>query len=480
LIGTRSGWESGVLSNGTRFAPISFVLIVSQVSDQRARVQMTATTSRRRRRLREKVKPKLSALARLGPGLITGASDDDPSGIATYSQAGAAYGYGLLWTMLFSFPLMTAVQEISARIGRVTGRGLAGNIRRHYPAWLLYPLVFLLVIANTINLGADIGAMGEAMQLLIGGPALLYAVAFALLCIGLQVFTSYQTYTQYLKWITVVLFSYVVTVFFVHVPWKQAAWGTIVPSFSRSGDYWATVIALLGTTISPYLFFWQASQETEEIRAKPEDGPLKIEPQQAREQFERIRFDTIVGMFLSNAVAFFIILAAAVTLHAKGSKDVSTAPQAAEALRPFAGRFAFVLFALGIVGTGLLAVPVLAGSAAYAVGEALKWPTGLDRKPLEAKGFYAVMAVATLLGLAINFPEVQKYTHVTPIKALFWVAVISGVVAIPIMVVMMLMVSNPKVMGKFAHGSRMLKIVGWLATGVMFVASVGMFLTWKK
>ncbi len=292
---------------------------------------VTITTSAHRQRLKDKLRPKLGWLARLGPGLVTGASDDDPSGIATYSQAGAAYGYGLLWTMLFSFPLMTAVQEISARIGRVTGRGLAGNIRRYYSGSLLYPIVFLLVVANTINLGADIGAMGAALQLLIGGPALIYAAAFALLCVVLQIFIPYSTYVCYLKWLTVVLFSYVATVFFVHVPWKQAAWGTIVPSFSKNGNYWATCIAILGTTISPYLFFWQASQETEEIRSKPEDEALKKEPQQAREQFSRIRFDTLTGMFISNAVAFFIILAAAVTLHAHGATDIETADQAAEA-----------------------------------------------------------------------------------------------------------------------------------------------------
>ena len=328
-------------------------------------------------------------LERLGPGLITGASDDDPSGIATYSQAGAAYGFTLLWTMVFSWPLMCAIQEISARIGRVTGRGIAGNIRRYYSAWLLYPVVVLLVLANTINLGADIGAMGSAMQLLIGGPALLYAIGFAMLCLVLEVFVSYQRYSRYLKWLTLVLFSYVLAAFSVKIPWRTVAMGTLIPTFSRNGQYWATVVAILGTTISPYLFFWQASQETEEIRDHSDESALAREPTQARVQFGRIRFDTATGMFLSNTVAFFIILAAGATLHAHGITDVQTADQAAEALRPLAGRFAFTLFALGIIGTGLLAVPVLAGSAAYAIGEALRWRTGLDRKPLEAKGFYA-------------------------------------------------------------------------------------------
>jgi NRAMP (natural resistance-associated macrophage protein)-like metal ion transporter len=419
-------------------------------------------------------------LQRLGPGLITGASDDDPSGIATYSQAGAAYGFGLLWTMLFSFPLMSAIQEISGRIGRITGHGIAGNIRRHYSPWLLHPIVFLLLLANVINIGADIGAMGEALQLLIGGWALLYAILFAFLCLLLEIFVSYKTYACYLKWLTLVIFSYVATVFFVHVPWGQAMRSTLIPSLEKSGDYWATFIAILGTTISPYLFFWQASLETEEIKAKADEEPLKKAPQQARIQFRRIRLDTYFGMLLSNAVAFFIILAAAATLHVQGIKDVQTSSQAAEALRPLAGRFAFVLFALGIVGTGLLAVPVLAGSAAYAVGEALKWPTGLNRKALEAKGFYVVVAGSTLLGLAINFPIIQKHTHLTPIKALFWSAVINGLVAVPIMVILMLMISNRKVVGQFASMSRTMKAVGWLATFVMAAAAIGMIVTWKN
>ena len=421
-----------------------------------------------------------SLLDRLGPGLVTGASDDDPSGIATYSQAGAAYGFSLLWTMVFSFPLMSGIQEISARIGRVTGRGLAGNIRRHYSHWLLYPVVFLLVLANTINLGADIGAMGSALQLLIGGPALLYAIGFAVLCLVLEIFITYRRYSRYLKWLTLVLFSYVATAFFVKVPWREVALGTLIPTFSSSSEYWATFIAILGTTISPYLFFWQASQETEEIRDHPDEEALKKKPWQARVQFGRIRLDTLTGMFMSNVIAFFIVLAAAATLHTNGTTDIQTANQAAEAIRPFAGRFAFTLFAVGIIGTGLLAVPVLAGSAAYAIGEALKWPTGLDRKPLDAKGFYAVLAAATILGLAINFPAVQRHLHVTPIKALFACAIINGVVAVPIMVVVMLMAGNEKVMGRFSLNSGFLRMLGWAATAVMFLAAAGMFITMKS
>jgi NRAMP (natural resistance-associated macrophage protein)-like metal ion transporter len=419
-------------------------------------------------------------IKRLGPGLITGASDDDPSGIATYSQAGAHYGFGLLWTVLFSLPLMSAIQEISARLGRVTGRGIAGNIRRNYPAWLLYPVIFLLVVANTINLGADIGAMGDALALLIGGHALIYAAGFAILCLTLQVFSCYATYSKYLKWLTPVLLGYVATVFMVHVPWGEAMKRTVLPRFQHSGEYWATFIAVLGTTISPYLFFWQASQETEEIKAAPDEHALRVDPTQARDQFRRIRFDTWVGMTISNLVAFFIILAAAVTLHANGIMDVETSDQAAAALKPLAGRFTFLVFSLGIIGTGLLAVPVLAGSAAYGVGEALRWPTGLNRKPLDARGFYAVLATATLLGLAINFPEVQKFTHLTPMRALYWSAVINGIVAVPIMVIMMMMFSNKKIMGQFCRVSRRLRFMGWLATAAMLAACLGLFATWKK
>ncbi|HXE52890.1 MAG TPA: divalent metal cation transporter [Tepidisphaeraceae bacterium] len=416
-------------------------------------------------------------LARLGPGLITGASDDDPSGIGTYSQAGAQFGFALLWTMPFLLPLMAAIQEISARIGRITGRGIAGNIRRFYSPWLLYPVVLLLVIANTINLGADIGAMGDAVHVLAGGPALLYAALFAVACVLLEVFASYPRYSKILKWLTPVLFSYIATAFMVHVPWKQALRGTVIPTVHLSRGYIAMWIAILGTTISPYLFFWQAAQETEEIKTNDQEESLKKAPEQAREQLGRIRMDTYIGMTLSNVVAYFIILSAAVTLHAHGVMDIQTSAQAAEALRPVAGRLTFTLFALGIVGTGLLAVPVLAGSAAYAVGEALKWPTGLDRKPLDAKGFYGVLAAATLLGLAINFPFIQKHLHVSPIQALYWAAVINGVVAVPIMAVMMLMCHNKKIMGPFTRISKPLRAIGWIATAVMAVATVGLFVT---
>ncbi len=413
-----------------------------------------------------------SLLKQLGPGLITGASDDDPSGIATYSQVGAQFGYGMLWVMLFSYPLMWAIQEISARLGRVTGRGIAGNLRR-YPLWLMRSIVVLLLIANTLNVGADLAAMGAATTLLIGGSSLLYATLFALVSLLLQSFMAYRKYANFLKWTTLTLLAYVAVVFVVHVPWAQALRATILPSVSLNAKFLTALIAVLGTTISPYLFFWQASQEAEEIKSTDGHSALKRAPEQAQAHFKRIRLDTVIGMALSNLVAFFIILTCAVTLHAHGTTDIETAAQAAQALRPIAGQFTFLLFGAGIIGTGLLAVPVLAGSAAYAVGEALSWRTGLAHQPRQAPRFYAVLAAATLVGLALNF------TRIDPIKALFWSAVINGVVAVPVMVVMMLMASNPQVMGEFTV-PRGLKIMGWLATAVMGAAALGMFATWGQ
>ncbi len=412
---------------------------------------------------------------RLGPGLVTGASDDDPSGIATYSQAGAQFQFGLLWAIPFSLPLMAAVQEISARIGRVTGRGIAGNVRKYYSGWLLYPVVFLLLVTNTINLGADIGAMGAALKLVVGGPAHLYSVAFAVLCVVLQVFLAYKRLAGILKWMALVLLAYIATGFIVHIPWGTAIFHTFVPHVQWSGAYFAAFVAVLGTTISPYLFFWQASMETEEIREKAEDQPLKFSatPREARFQFMRIRWDTWAGMTVSNLVAYFIILTAAATLHGHVN-DITSSEQAAAALRPVAGRAASLVFALGIIGTGLLAVPVLAGSAAYAVGEAMKWPTGLNQTCSKAAGFYGVLAAATILGLAINF------TPIDPIKALFWSAVLNGIVAVPILIVMMLMLSSRKVMGKYARISPGLKFMGWLTTAVMAATAAGMFITWRS
>ena len=413
-------------------------------------------------------RPKLLQI--LGPGLITGASDDDPSGIATYSQAGAQFGYDMGWTLLLSWPLMCAIQEISARIGRVTGRGLAGNLKQHYPRPILLGIVFLLLAANTINLGADLGAMAAGLQLVIGGPQLAYVAVFAVVSVLLEVFVRYSRYVSVLKWLTLALFAYVGVALVVHIPWGVVALRLVAPRISWTPAYLTTLVAILGTTISPYLFFWQAEEEVEEVRERDGAKPLKRAPQQAPEELKRIRIDTYLGMGLSNLVALFIILTTAATLHAHGVTNIQTSAQAAEALRPIAGIATFVVFALGIVGTGLLAVPVLAGSAAFAVGEAFGWHVGLARKPGRAKAFYATIAVATLIGAILNF------TPIDPIKALFWSAVINGVVAVPVMVMMMLLASRPQVMGRFFLKPG-LKIVGWLATGAMAAAAIGMFAT---
>lgn len=409
----------------------------------------------------------------LGPGLITGASDDDPSGIATYSQAGAQFGFGLTWVMLFSWPLMCAIQEISARIGRVTGRGIAGNLKRHYPGGMVYAVVLLVVSANVINLGADLGAMAAALKLLIGGPALLYVALFGLVSVLLEVFSRYSRYVSVLKWLTLSLFAYVGVAFVVQIPWPTVARSLVMPSVTFNADYLTAIVALLGTTISPYLFFWQAEEEVEEVRERVDAKPLLRAPDQAPAEFRRIRIDTYVGMAISNAVALFIILTTAATLHAHGVSDIQTSAQAAEALRPIAGPLAFFVFALGIIGTGLLALPVLAGSSAYALGETFGWHVGLARKPRRAKAFYGAIAVATLIGAALNFSPID------PIKALFWSAVINGIVAVPIMALMMHMSSRRAVMGSFKlHPG--LKVVGWLATLVMTAAAVGLLATWGR
>ena len=410
-------------------------------------------------------------LARLGPGLITGASDDDPSGIATYSQTGAQFGYAMCWVMLFCFPLMAAIQEISARMGRVTGQGIAGNIRAHYPRWLLYAIVALLLLANTINLGADLGAMGAALRLLIHGPPGLYVVVFAIGCAWLEVFSRYERYVNFLKWTSFVLLSYVAVALVVHVPWGLVLYRTFVPSFSLKTDYVVTVVAVLGTTITPYCFFWQSSQEAQEERTDPAAHTLLADPEEAPAEMGRMRFDTYIGMGYSNVISLFIIVATAATLNAHGITNIQSSAQAAEALRPIAGVFSFALFAAGIIGIGLLAVPVLAGSGAYALGEALGWTTGLDRRPLDAKAFYGTIAVSTLFGIAINFIGLD------PIKALFWSAVINGVVAVPLMVIIMLMARRPDVMGRFVL-PRALWAMGWLCTGTMAVVVAIMFATW--
>ncbi|MFY9803422.1 MAG: Nramp family divalent metal transporter [Candidatus Acidiferrales bacterium] len=414
---------------------------------------------------------KTSFLRRLGPGLITGAADDDPSGIATYSQVGAQFGMAMLWTMLFSFPLMAAIQEICGRLGRVTGAGIAANLRKNYPRPLLYALVSLLCLANIFNLGADITAMGAAAQLVFGGSLNIYAVLFGLLSLLLQIYVPYKKYERYLKWLTVVLFAYIATAFAVHVPWKLALRGTFIPSITWTAEYWMALVAVLGTTISPYLFFWQTSEEAEDVRISRKESPLDKNPATSVAQFHRIALDTRIGMGFSNLVAFFIILTTAVTLHTAGaSQNIQTAADAAKALQPLAGHFAFLLFALGIIGTGMLAVPVLSGSAAYAVAETFHWRASLQSKPRQAPKFYAVIVAATLLGLSLNF------FGLNPIRALFLSAVINGIASVPLMVMLMVMSANSRVVGEFLL-PKYLRIVGWLATAVMFAASAAFIIS---
>lgn len=413
----------------------------------------------------EPSKPRL--LEVLGPGLITGASDDDPSGIATYSQAGAQFGFSISWTLLLTLPLMVVIQEIAGRIGRATGVGLAGVIGKHFPARLMQVIVFLLFFANIINIGADLGAMGDAAKLIVGGNSMIYVVLFGGACVLLQIFMKYKKYVSILKWLTISLFAYFGTALALKVPWSEALKGLVIPTFSADPQFWTVVVAIFGTTISPYLFFWQAAQEVEDLGEKPERTALVDAPQQAPEALARIRTDTVVGMAFSNLVALAITITAAATLHANGVTDVQSSAQAAEALKPVAGQFAFLIFALGIIGTGFLAVPVLGGSAAYALGEVMRWPVGLARQPKEAKAFYLTLGLATLAGMGLDFAPID------PIKALFWSAVVNGVVAVPVMAIMMLIATRKDIMGEGAI-PRWMTIIGWLATGVMAVAALAM------
>ncbi len=400
----------------------------------------------------------------LGPGLVTGAADDDPSGIGTYSQVGAQFGYSMAWTMLFGYPLLAAIQMICAEIGATTGRGIAQNLRRHYPKPLLQAVVMLLLIANVINLGADLGAMGAVLALLVPGPILLYTAIFGLVSVSLEVLISYNRYASILKWTTLSLFSYVAVTFVAGVRLEDALRGTLIPSFTLDKPHAMALVAIFGTTISPYLFFWQAGQEVEEQHRR-HIKPLYVSPRRAGPELRRIRLDTLIGMGFSHITALFIVIATAATLHAHGVTEIESAAQAAEALRPIAGNLAFVLFAIGIIGTGLLAVPILAGSAAYAVSETFGWVEGLDRKPREAKAFYGAIALATFGGIALNLLAID------PMKALYWAAVVNGLLAPPLMVVMMLIARNPKVMGRLTI-SRRLAASGWLATIVMTVIAV--------
>jgi NRAMP (natural resistance-associated macrophage protein)-like metal ion transporter len=403
----------------------------------------------------------------LGPGLITGAADDDPSGIATYSQAGSQFGFQLAWTLLLTYPLMVVIQAICARIGRTTGLGIAGNLRAHYPKWLVQVIVGLLVVANTLNIGADLGAMGDSMRLLLHiAPAWVYVALFGVVCTATQLLFQHRRYVSILKWLTLSLLTYFGAVMVVHVHWAELAKGLVLPRLTGTTEGWLMVVAIFGTTISPYLFFWQAAQEVEDTKADPVQAPLIERPREGKSALARIQFDTLVGMGFSNLVALAILVTAAATLHAAGILQVDSAAQAASALRPIAGDFAFAVFATGIIGTGLLSVPVLAGSAAYALGEARGWPVGLSKQPLEAKAFYATITVATLLGAAGNF------FGLNPVRALVWSAVINGIVAVPVMALLMIISSNRRIMGRFEI-SRLWWVIGWGATAVMAAATVG-------
>ncbi|MFZ1887733.1 MAG: divalent metal cation transporter [Candidatus Binataceae bacterium] len=439
-----------------------------------------AASNPSRRKIRPALSPESSSVSKLwalivagasalGPGLVTGAADDDPSGIATYSQIGAQFGFTMLWTLVLTYPLMAAIQEVSAWIARVTGVGLAKNMKLHYPAWVSYSVLTLLLFANVINLAADIAAMAAALCLIVGGPALLYAVMFGAACLSVEVVVPYARFAQVLKWTTLVLFVYVATAFVIRIPLHAVLIGTFIPSIKLSGGYLTALTAVLGTTISPYLFFWQASQEVQEQEAAPTEKPIKRAPEQGPAQLHKMRADTYLGMALSNAIAFFIILDTGSLLHPHGITDIQTAAQAASALRPLAGEFAFLLFSIGIIGTGLLAIPVLAGSLGYAMSEIRGWPTGLDRSLPKAPRFYAAIAAVTLAGVGLNF------TSINPIKALYWSAVINGLSAGPIMIVMMLMTTNRKVTG----GVKLPKpqwVIGWLSTGVMLAVAAAMLI----
>ena len=403
----------------------------------------------------------------LGPGLVTGAADDDPSGIATYSQAGAQFGYGLLWTVFLTTPFMIAIQLVSARIGRVTGKGLGANVVQIAPRWVVLALISLLVVANTFNIAADIAAMGESLALVIGGLTHEHALIFAALSILLQVFVPYRQYAPILKVLTLTLFAYVITALTVNIPWSTALLAAVWPRPTVTADYFLMVVAVLGTTISPYLFFWQASQEVEEMN-RDAHRPLRHTAKGGRHELYRIRIDTTIGMMFSNVIAFFVILTTAAVLNANGVTNINSATQAAEALRPLAGNFTFLLFALGIIGTGLLAIPVLAGSAAYGVAEALGWQATLEAKAPDAIGFYAIIGAATVIGFALGF------TGIDAIHMLVWSAVLNGIVAVPIMVMMMAIVSNTKLMGRYKARS-WLVILGWLGTALMAVAVVALF-----
>lgn len=410
--------------------------------------------------------PSVSWFRKLGPGLITGAADDDPSGIATYSQAGAQFGVNMLWTVVLTFPLMVSIQAICARIGRVTGEGLAANMASVLPRPAVYLIVSLLLVANSVNIGADIMAMGAAAHLVFGWGQTVFAILFAAVSLLLQVYVPYHRYVHVLKWLTLALFAYVGVLFSVRIDWQAVLYGTLWPQLTWTKEALTVVVAVFGTTISPYLFFWQSSEEVEEERLAG-SGALLDHPEDAPDELRRIRVDTYAGMAFSNLIAFFIILTTAMTLHAAGVTDIATSAQAAEALRPIAGELAFLLFSLGIIGTGLLALPVLAGSAAYAIGELRGWRIGLEQKPQDAKAFYGVIVLAMALGL------LMLVLPIDPIKALFWSAVLNGMIAVPLMAATMAVVSSSRHLGRFAAPPH-LRFAGWLATAVMALAAAAM------
>jgi len=430
---------------------------------------MNADTTQRPgiyRALRDRIKK--HPLPKFGAGLITGVADDDPSGIATYSQAGAQFGVNMLWTMPLAFPLMAAVQLMCATLGRVTGKGLAANIKSAFPPVVLYSVVLLLLVANTLNIAADVAAIGECVELVTGLDRHMMAALFVFTTLLLQVFIPYHRYVFFLKWLTVSLLAYAAVLFTVHVPWRQVALGTLWPSFTPNATAAAVVVAVFGTTISPYLFFWQASEEVEDMHANRASSPLVLDASAAPSELRRIRWDTWSGMFYSDITAWFIMLATAVTLHAAGVTNIETAAQAASALRPLAGNLAYLLFAVGVLGVGLIGVPVLAGSGAYALSEAMGWKEGLERSVKDARGFYGIIIVSMLVALAL------QRTAISPMKALFWCAVINGVVSVPLMIVIMILVSRRSVMGPYT-ASRSVLALGWIVTAVMSAAALAMF-----
>jgi NRAMP (natural resistance-associated macrophage protein)-like metal ion transporter len=404
----------------------------------------------------------------LGPGLITGAADEDPGGIATHSQAGAQFGFDMLWTAFVTYPFMSAFQAVCGRIGRVTGRGLAANIRSAFPPWVVLAVVVLLLVANVLNIAADMAAMGEAAQLVFGGGRHVFTLGLAVFSLLLQVFVPYHRYVGFLKWMTLALFAYVAVAFAIHIPWGEVLARTLVPRIRPDVETATVVVAVFGTTISPYLFFWQTSEEVEDVTLHSNEHPLSEHPEEAEYELKRIGWDTYIGMAYANGIGFFVMLATAATLHVAGVTQIQTAAQAASALRPIAGDLAFLLFALGIVATGLLAVPVLAASAAYALSEAMGWKASLENKLSEAHGFYGVIAVATLIGVILD------YSPLDPIRALFWSAVINGVIAVPLMAVIMLVATRKSIMGAFT-ATPLQRVVGWAAVAIMAVAAAVMF-----